>query len=74
MYVCICHSITDKDIKRSINQGAETLQDLKAMTGCATGCGSCADYAEEFLLKHQKKSLPNFLKIYTQNNNTLVST
>ena len=68
MYVCICHSITDKDIKRSINQGAKSLHDLKAMTGCATGCGSCADYAEELIQNYKEKSIPDFLKIYPLNN------
>mgnify|MGYP002265887870 CR=1 FL=1 len=71
MYVCICHSVTDKDIKRSIRQGAETLQDLQVMTGCATGCGGCAGFAEELLLKHQRNSIPDFLQIYSQNNKSL---
>ncbi|MBL4772437.1 MAG: (2Fe-2S)-binding protein [Alcanivoracaceae bacterium] len=74
MYVCICHSVTDKDIKKSIRQGAKNLQDLKTMTGCATGCGSCADYAVEVLESYQKKSVPEFLNIYIQNQNTLITT
>jgi bacterioferritin-associated ferredoxin len=70
MYVCICHSITDKDIKKSVSQGAETIQDLQAMTGCATGCGGCLEYAEELLHKYQRKSVPEFLNLYP---NSLVS-
>ena len=64
MYVCICHSITDKDIKQSIKQGAETIGDLKAMTGCATGCGGCLEYVEELLVKHQKNQFPEFLNLH----------
>ena len=64
MYVCICHSITDKDIENSINEGAQNLQDLQALTGCATGCGSCAEYAQEIIEAHQSKIIPSFLTIH----------
>ena len=63
MYVCICHSVTEKDIQKAAKQGANSLQDIKEMTGCATGCGSCADLALEVLQTHQNKNTPDFLKI-----------
>jgi bacterioferritin-associated ferredoxin len=64
MYVCICHSITEKDIKKAKSNGASSLNDLKMMTGCATGCGSCEDYAIEILEKTHSNRISDFLKIY----------
>ena len=73
MYVCICHSVTEKDIKASIKNGAETIQDLQVMTGCATGCGSCLDYAEELIQKHSKSKLPKMLQLHPQGLNQVAT-
>ncbi len=63
MYVCICHGVTEKDLHKAAKQGARSLQDVKQMTGCATGCGSCADMALEVLRAQHARSTPNFLKV-----------
>lgn len=63
MYVCICQGVTEKDLQKAAKQGACSLQDVKQMTGCATGCGSCADMALEVLQTYHNKSTPDFLKI-----------
>ena len=62
MYVCICHGITDKDIQKASNNGAKNLNDLQSMTGCATGCGSCASMAMDILESHNK--IPATLSFY----------
>ena len=41
MYVCICHAVTDKDIRRAAKSGIGDLASLKDALGVATGCGSC---------------------------------
>lgn len=63
MYVCICHGVTEKDLQKAAKQGANSLQDVKQMTGCATGCGSCADMALEVLRAQQSRNTPDFLQI-----------
>ena len=63
MYVCICHGVTEKDIQKAAKEGASSLQDIKQMTGCATGCGTCADSAIELLQAHNHKKTPDFLKV-----------
>jgi len=63
MYVCICHGVTEKDIKKAAKAGAQSLQDIKQATGCATGCGTCADVALEVLQNAHRLSTPDFLKI-----------
>lgn len=49
MYVCICNAVTEKMIRTAADSGATNLEDLHRMTGCAGGCGSCAEFAEEVL-------------------------
>jgi len=49
MYICICNAVTDKMIRAAAAAGATSLDDLERMTGCAGGCGSCADMAREML-------------------------
>ena len=53
MYVCLCHGVTDRRIREAAVAGARDLADLSAMTGCATGCGSCAQLATELLAEHR---------------------
>lgn len=49
MYVCICNAVTDKDIRRAAENGADTLYELQDRLGVATCCGSCAGQAKEIL-------------------------
>ena len=49
MYVCLCYGISDSDIRRAAADGARSLADLSARTGCATSCGCCADLAAELI-------------------------
>lgn len=45
MYVCICHSVTDRQICQAAANGATTLDDLRHGLKVATNCGRCADCA-----------------------------
>ena len=49
MYVCICNGVTDKMIRQAAAEGVRSLAELTRRTGCAGGCGSCADLAEQVL-------------------------
>ena len=49
MFVCICKSVTDKQIRRAALNGVDTLYELHQELGVASGCGSCADSAQEIL-------------------------
>ena len=65
MYVCICNAITDKMIRAAAAAGAQTLDDLQRMTGCASACGSCADLAEE-VLHGARRPLPAALRFVAE--------
>ncbi|WP_260293819.1 bacterioferritin-associated ferredoxin [Sedimenticola hydrogenitrophicus] len=49
MYVCICHGITDKDIRAAAHNGANSMEALSEQLNVATCCGRCADCARAVL-------------------------
>lgn len=49
MYICICSAVTESAIRRAVREGARSVYDLTARTGCSTQCGRCADLARELL-------------------------
>ncbi|MBK1702775.1 (2Fe-2S)-binding protein [Thiococcus pfennigii] len=49
MYVCVCHSISDRDIREAVGRGARTLEVLQGNLGLAMNCGTCQDCACEVL-------------------------
>ena len=49
MYVCICNSVTDSDIREAVRDGVRDQRDLVRRTGCSSDCGSCADFAREVM-------------------------
>jgi bacterioferritin-associated ferredoxin len=58
MYVCICKSVTDKQIRRAAAKGVDNLYELRESLGVAAGCGRCADMAEDILRESQQRTLP----------------
>ena len=45
LYVCICHGVTDHDIRRAAESGVRTVSELTMRTGLGSGCGSCVEMA-----------------------------
>lgn len=49
MYVCMCHGITDRQIREAVCDGAASMRELRAELGVASSCGCCAQYAQQLL-------------------------
>jgi len=50
MYVCLCHSVTDTDIRRLVRtEGVCSMRELSRQLGVATQCGKCGCCAREVL-------------------------
>ncbi|HET8695109.1 MAG TPA: (2Fe-2S)-binding protein [Aquabacterium sp.] len=47
MIVCVCHRISDREIRRMAHQGCESFDDLQMDSGVATCCGQCESCARE---------------------------
>ncbi|MFF5258699.1 bacterioferritin-associated ferredoxin [Actinomadura viridis] len=41
MYVCICHAVTEDDVRSCMAEGARSPREVKAACGMKPGCGSC---------------------------------
>lgn len=60
MYICVCNSVTDRDIQKAVDSGASSLDDLKSELKVATCCGCCADCAKNLLRgAHSKSNVPD---------------
>ena len=59
MYICICKSVTDKQIRREAQNGTDNLYELRQKLGVSSVCGTCGPAAQEILdNENYKKSDP----------------
>jgi len=50
MYVCLCHNVTDTDIRQLVRtEGVSSMRELREHLGVATQCGKCAKCAKDVL-------------------------
>jgi bacterioferritin-associated ferredoxin len=47
MIVCLCHRVSDRDIRREVATGTLCFEALQDETLVASSCGSCHDCARE---------------------------
>ncbi|HET7266816.1 MAG TPA: (2Fe-2S)-binding protein [Oleiagrimonas sp.] len=55
MYVCICQSVTEDDIRQAAADGVRDFAELQACTGCSTGCGCCEAEARRMLREARRE-------------------
>jgi bacterioferritin-associated ferredoxin len=58
MYVCVCHGVTDRDIRRAAADGVREVHELTMRLGLGSGCGSCRDEAAAVLADARALPLP----------------
>jgi bacterioferritin-associated ferredoxin len=49
MYVCVCNSVTDRQIRHAARRGCESVEDLRRELKVATCCGKCEASAQRLL-------------------------
>jgi len=49
MIVCHCKAITDRDIRKTILEGASTCSDVERLCQAGTECGSCRPLIEQIV-------------------------
>lgn len=49
MYVCLCNSVTDRQIQKAVKQGINTFDKVSSELGVATCCGQCEHHAREVI-------------------------
>ena len=63
MYICICKSITDSQIRAAAENGDDTIHKLKKKFGLASSCGSCVEMTESILQESVSKRAKPILYI-----------
>lgn len=53
MFVCVCSAVSDRQVERAIDEGADTLDALAASTGAGTCCGSCRPLLLNLIDEHR---------------------
>jgi bacterioferritin-associated ferredoxin len=49
MYVCLCHGVTDHEIRAAVSLGADTLDAISQQLGVGTRCGCCRETAAQLI-------------------------
>lgn len=47
MIVCLCHRVSDRDIRHAVASGVRNFELLQDETAVGSACGSCLDCARE---------------------------
>ena len=55
MYVCVCHAISDRQIREIVDRGAGSLGEVQAHLPVASCCGCCEDTARDLIETHAEK-------------------
>ena len=51
MYICVCHAISDRQIREVVDRGADSLYKVQCQLPVASCCGRCEDSAREVIEK-----------------------
>lgn len=54
MYVCICHAVTDRQVREVVDRGVESVAELQMHLPVGACCGRCVDTAEEIIEKYRR--------------------
>ena len=58
MIVCVCHAVSDREIRRVVAEGASSFGEVQHLLGVATCCGRCEDCAralvDDALRRHEQ--------------------
>lgn len=57
MYICVCHGITDRQIRSAVEQGCSTLDDVQLQLPVGGCCGRCEPAARELIREHAEQAI-----------------
>lgn len=53
MYVCICHQVTDRQIRCAVERGAGSLTEVQLELPVGGCCGRCVESAQALIAEHR---------------------
>src|SRR5260363_419233 len=62
MIICVCQSVSDREVRAAIRNGVTSLEQLQLELGVASGCGKCTNAVCEMLIQTRRcAQAPAFL-------------
>ncbi|MFD0259523.1 bacterioferritin-associated ferredoxin [Kitasatospora indigofera] len=58
MYVCMCHAVTEDQVKKAIDAGANSPRQIAKGCKAGTDCGSCVRRIQAMLGEHGARPCP----------------
>jgi bacterioferritin-associated ferredoxin len=58
MYVCMCHAVTEDQVKQAIDAGANSPRQVAQGCKAGTDCGSCVRRIQALLGEHGGRPCP----------------
>jgi bacterioferritin-associated ferredoxin len=52
MMVCLCHGVSERRVRREIEHGATTIDELAASCGAGAQCCGCHPTLDDLLAEH----------------------
>ncbi|MDZ7810918.1 MAG: (2Fe-2S)-binding protein [Arhodomonas sp.] len=49
MYVCLCKAVTEREVRRAIDEGLASMRELRRELGVCSCCGKCGPVARAML-------------------------
>jgi nitrite reductase (NADH) large subunit len=56
--VCICSTVTEREIRKILKKGARTTAEIQKLTAAGTGCGRCLREIDTLVENHLKNLKP----------------
>ena len=56
MYVCICNSLTDRQVRSAVTNGARNIREVYRHFGCSCVCGKCMPMIRTLISAHEPSS------------------
>ncbi len=63
MLVCHCNGVSDRQIRRSIREGASTTGEVASSCGAGAGCGGCQQGIQRILNAEMAQREPHVTRI-----------
>jgi bacterioferritin-associated ferredoxin len=52
MIVCVCHNVSERKIRKAVDEGLTTMPQLREQLGVGTCCGKCHSCAKTVLREY----------------------
>jgi bacterioferritin-associated ferredoxin len=59
MFVCVCRAVSDERVRKSIEEGARTREEVSRACGAGGDCGACHAMIEDMIEGHCEATGPS---------------